>query len=139
MAHRLDKMTRSGRIVLVRVGNPEPAARAKLARFEMEVVAELDEQVEHDLHRLLVSAERKDLRADVRVEAYEFESGMLECLLDGRASGARLDREIAVRPLEFDAARRGQPVALAFRALQARANTVTDSDIMRRDTLPLMS
>src|SRR4029077_13544968 len=51
----------------------------------------------HDLHRLLVSREREDLRSDVRMQSDELESRVLERLLYRLASAAGLDREAELR------------------------------------------
>ena len=88
MPHRFDEMSRCGWIVLVGVRDAQPAARAQLARLEAKPVAQVDQQAEHDLHCLLVRAEREDLRPDVRVEADQLESRMLQSGLDCFSRGA---------------------------------------------------
>ena len=65
MTHGLDEMAGRRRVVVARVGNAEPTTRAELARLESELVPQLDQEVEHDLHRLLVRAEGEYLRAQV--------------------------------------------------------------------------
>src|SRR5207253_8569619 len=93
MTHRLDEMTRRRRIVLLRVGDAQPATGAELARLEPDLVTELGQQAEDDVHRLLVRAKREDLRPDVRVQADEIQPRMLQRSLHRLAGGARLDRE----------------------------------------------
>src|SRR5260370_31200997 len=69
-------MTRCRRVVVVRVSDAEPASRAEHARFEFQLVAKPDQQVQHYLHRLLVGAEGEDLRPDVRVQPDDIEARM---------------------------------------------------------------
>ena len=74
-------MARRRRIVVVRVRDAQAATGTQLARLELQLVAKLDQEVEHDLHRLLVRAKGEDLRADVRVEADQVEARMAQRLL----------------------------------------------------------
>src|SRR3979409_871049 len=93
----LNEIARCGWVVISGVRNAKPAARAQLARLEAQLVAELKEQVEHDAHRVLVSAEPEDLRADVRVQTDQLEAGMLQRLLDRASGRAGLDGESEFR------------------------------------------
>src|SRR5207248_6743907 len=93
MAHRLDELSRRGRIVVVRVRDAQAPARPQLPRLETQLVPQLDQQPQHDLHRLLVSAQPEDLRPDVRVQADEVEARVFQGGLDRFPRGARLDRE----------------------------------------------
>ena len=77
----------------MRVGDPEPAARAKLPRLEPQLVAKLDQEVEHDRHRILVCAQSEDLGADVRVESDQLEARVPEGKFDRLARCPRFDRE----------------------------------------------
>src|SRR6202022_62121 len=93
----LGKLSRRGRIVVARVGDSQPAAGAQLVRLVLQLVTKLDQQVEHDLHRVGVSAKPKDLRADVRVQPNQFQAGIFERLLDRTPGRARLDRKTKLR------------------------------------------
>src|SRR5207245_6501646 len=93
MQHRLHEVSWRRRVVVARVRDAQASARTELARFEAELVAQLREQPEHHVHRVLVSAQSEDLRADVRVKPDELETGMLERGLDRPPRGARLERE----------------------------------------------
>ncbi|OLE71971.1 MAG: hypothetical protein AUG05_07180 [Actinobacteria bacterium 13_1_20CM_2_66_18] len=62
MQHRLHEVSRRRRVVVARVRDAQASARTELARFEAELVAQLHEQPEHDVHRVLVSAQSEDLR-----------------------------------------------------------------------------
>ena len=75
-------MARGGRVVVAGVCDTETAAGAKLARLELQLVAQLDEEVEHDLHRLLVRAKGKDLRSQVRMESDHLQPRMSQRFSD---------------------------------------------------------
>src|SRR5450756_1743819 len=89
----LDEFARRGRIVVSRVRNAKATTRSELARLETEVVSQLNEQVEHDGHRVFVSTQAEDLRSDVRVQADQFEARMPESLFHCAARRAGLDRK----------------------------------------------
>ena len=97
VAQSLYEMSRRRRVVTARVRDAKPATRAELAGLKAQVVAELDEKVEHDLHRALVSPQREDLRPDMRMEADQVQPRMFQRLLDRLASGTGLDREAELR------------------------------------------
>ena len=97
MAQRLYEVSRGRRVVRARVGDAEPAARAELAGLKVQLIAELDQQVEHDLHRALVCPKGEDLRSDVRMKADQIQPRVFERLLDRLACGTRLDGEAKLR------------------------------------------
>src|SRR5712664_4960216 len=95
--HRFDEIARRRWIVVSRVGDTQPSARAQFLRLELQLVAKLDEKVEHDLHRILVRVEREDLRPDVGMESHKLQTRMPQCSLDSTACSTRLDREAKLR------------------------------------------
>src|SRR5439155_11002736 len=89
----LDEISWRRRVVIARVRDAEPAARAQLSRLEPKLVAELSQQAEHDVHRLLVGPEREDLRPDMRVQPDQVEARVPQRSLYRLAGRARLDGE----------------------------------------------
>jgi len=77
----------------VGVRDAQAPARPQLPRLETKLVPQLDQEPQHDLHRLLVSAQAEDLRPDVRVQADEVEPRVFQSGFDRFPRGARLDRE----------------------------------------------
>src|SRR5207248_8496744 len=89
MTHRLHEMAWGGRVVLTRVRDPKAPTGAELARLELQLITQLDQEVEHDLHRLLVGAQAKDLRPEMRMQSGHLEPRVSQCLGDRLHGGAR--------------------------------------------------
>jgi hypothetical protein len=92
LAQALGQILDLGRVVLIGVGDAEPATQVELGDLDAVRVADPDGQLDHPVGRHLEAGRVEDLRADVRVQPGELQAraGDDPCHgLVGRARGQR--------------------------------------------------